>query len=414
LRALETGWPQTYNEKAMANPQNIKTLSQPAYSQPPPLPRGEHLPVTVIAVPVKPVRPDAGLSRLFKHLSSGSILPVVSRKKRLVGIIRDQDVLLTADMKLAAIRADGVFLSDEPLVVLSLTDTLARAHALFSQMDRPYIPIVDAKGRYTGKCASRLLLNQWLDGALRPTRVGGLATPLGVYMTSGHYSAGAGLKGLVATGVLFAVLAYLFNVLGLVFYSAIIALWPNLSQMNAESQSILQLGILLFLMLGLLRLSPMSGLHAAEHMTINALESGLELTPRTVRMQPREHLRCGTNLSVLLAGVEVGVLSVLALAPEVNIWGLGLYTAFWAFLIIRFWQPAGLWIQRYFTTKPPSPAQLASGIKAGRELLEKFSGQPHPVPSFWRRLWGSGLPILAASFLITAWILSLFFGKIGL
>ncbi|MCC3359432.1 DUF1385 domain-containing protein [Bacillus sp. REN16] len=46
--------------------------------------------------------------------------------------------------------------------------------------------------------------------------------------------------------------------------------------------------------------SPVGMYHAAEHMTANAFESGLNLTLENVRKQPRVHKDCGTNLVVCI------------------------------------------------------------------------------------------------------------------
>jgi hypothetical protein len=273
---------------------------------------------------------------------------------------------------------------------------------------------VDERGCYTGKCASRTQLYLLLHGMLRPARIGGLATPLGVYMTSGYHASGAGWKGLIATGILFGILAYGLDWLGLFTYSAATAVFPFIARWSEGQQLILQTGMTVVCLLAMLRLSPMSGLHAAEHMTINAIERDLDLTEPMIRTQPREHARCGTNLMVFLGGLQMLGISLAYSWQDMSPLGLTFYTALWLFIIHKFWRPAGLWLQRHFTTKTPTSAQIASGIKAGEELLEKFQREPHPTPSLIRRIWGSGLVHMAASFLITAWLLGVLFETMGL
>src|SRR5262249_3714835 len=46
----------------------------------------------------------------------------------------------------------------------------------------------------------------------------------------------------------------------------------------------------------LFRYSWVTGLHAAEHQVVHAIEMGDDLTPEAVRRKPRIHPRCGTNL----------------------------------------------------------------------------------------------------------------------
>jgi CBS domain-containing protein len=373
------------------------------------------LPVTLIAEPVAGVRAHVALPVVLKRLSASLILPVLDQQRRLLGVISAQDVLLApTESSMAATPSQAAGLATPPGATLSPTDTIAQAIARFGETDLPLIPLVDARGRYTGQCASRTQLSLLLHGLLKPARIGGLATPLGVYMTSGYYSSGAGWKGLIATGVLFGILAHALDWLGLLVYSAVTALFPIIAHWSEGQQMILQTGLVLVSLLALLRLSPISGLHAAEHMTINAIERDLDLTEPLIRTQPREHIRCGTNLMVFLGGLQILGISLYYAGREMNPVGLTLYTALWLFVIFKFWKPAGLWLQRHFTTKTPTSAQLASGIKAGEELLEKFRQKPHPMPSLARRIWGSGLVHMAVSFLITAWLLGLLLERWGL
>lgn len=370
------------------------------------------LPVALIAESVTGVREDVALPELLKQLSSSLILPVLSRKRQVLGIISVQDMLSAPEEQLTAIRTNRADL--HPVPCLSVNDTIEQAVASFGDSDLSMIPIVDERGCYTGKCASRTQLYLLLHGLLKPARIGGMATPLGVYMTSGYHVSGAGWKGLIVTGVLFGILAYGLDWLGLFAYSAATALFPFIASWGEGQQLILQTGMIMVCLLAMLRLSPISGLHAAEHMTINAIEHDLDLTEPFIRTQPREHARCGTNLMVFLGGIQILGISIAYSWREMNPLGLMLYAALWIFLIHKFWRPAGLWLQRHFTTKTPTSAQIASGIKAGEELLEKFRQEPHPTPSLARRIWGSGLVHMAVSFLMTTWLLGMLFEKIGI
>lgn len=402
-QGVESGDRSLYNENAMG----LATATTPETS----VIRRAELPVTVIAMPVKAVRPESSMSVLMGGLARFSLVPVVDKKKKLVGVIRDQDVLISHDFEATGLSGH---LHATQVASLAENATIEEALALFGEVDQSLIPIVDAKGRYSGQCASRGMLYKLLHGMLKPARIGGLATPLGVYMTSGYYSSGAGWKGLVATGMLFGLIVHLLDRLGLVAYSAAITLAPGLIHLDSSNQMILESGLMIFCLLGLLRLSPMSGLHAAEHMTINAIENDLPLTESSVRTQPREHMRCGTNLMVLLGGLQLVGATVLTSWNQMTAPGLFMYVSFWIYIILKYWKPAGLWLQRHFTTRHPSSPQLASGIKAGQELLEKYAARPHPTPGFWLRIWGSGLPQMLCAFSLTAWLLGFLFDKLGI
>jgi hypothetical protein len=61
-------------------------------------------------------------------------------------------------------------------------------------------------------------------------------------------------------------------------------------------------------------------------------------------------------------------------------------------LVIYFgWRSFGTLLQEWFTTRPASPKQLESGIRAGVELMEKYQAQPHVMGSFGQRLFNSGI-----------------------
>jgi len=62
------------------------------------------------------------------------------------------------------------------------------------------------------------------------------------------------------------------------------------------------------------------GYHGAEHKTINAFESGAELTPESVAKFPIEHARCGTAFMLTL--VLLSILVFTALGPLSIFWRL--------------------------------------------------------------------------------------------
>jgi hypothetical protein len=372
------------------------------------------LPVTVISEPVSAIREDspgkAKARRAPKCDFKLTAQPVVDGRKQLVAL---RSLRTALDMAMLS-ELDGAFHNDSPDTLdeicrdfpqLPELAPVAQAQALFELGQWQHIPLVNEKGQYTGHCASRKRLNELLHGTPRPVRIGGLATPFGVYMTSGQYNSGAGLKGLIATGLLFAVVAHVLDYWLLIVTSALAALFPHMISLKAGMEMTVEIGVVLCSVMVLIRLSPMSGLHAAEHMTINAIESDLPLSPSYIRSQPREHPRCGTNLMVFLGGLELIVMFLSLSGKDLNLLGQLVYAAIGLFLLFRCWQPVGLWLQRHFTTKNPTDAQLESGIKAGLELLEKYRQEPHPYPSLGRRIWGSGMVHMALTFLLSTWLM---------
>ena len=362
------------------------------------------LPVPLTSHPLPPDR-DALSVRLIatplpakrrKEEETGTLWrPVVDKRGVIVGLRQETTWLADETPQLAW----------ETVLSLPETATIAEARRLFAECDQPLIPLVDKKGRYTGECADRRLLHDLLTGCLRPARVGGMATPLGVYMTTGKYIGGSGIKGLIATGICFAVLATALDWSYIVVWSAMVALFEGVKQWDAFTQLWVQFSYLMIMTLMLIRMTPIAGLHAAEHMTISAMEAGLPLSRERVRPMPRVHPRCGTNLMVVLLVIQLVVLASSTLFPKLSWVGQALYLVFWAFVIDRSWRQAGRFVQQHFTTRPPSDAELDSGLKAGQELLAKFAAQPHPPMPLWRRLLATGMIPLLISFSATAYLL---------
>src|SRR5690606_10053933 len=136
----------------------------------------------------------------------------------------------------------------------------------------------------------------------------------------------------------------------------------------------------LLLFLVLLRLQPLSGYHAAEHMVVHAIEQNEPLEPDTVSRMPRVHPRCGTNIAVAL-GLFLGIFSMEWLFDQEVRVLIGLLTA------LFFFRPIGAFVQSVFTTRPPTPRQIQAGVDAGRQLLERYqTGTPRsnsPLARIW-------------------------------
>jgi len=257
------------------------------------------------------------------------------------------------------------------------------------------LPVVDDYGRYLG-----VVVRQDIVGALcltmRPPAVAGLATPLGVYLTTGHLRAGVGDLGLFLAGVglmaaYFAAFWGIFGAAYLVDKTNLLApwsLWAILASppinvynwMDVLRSAMLGLSLPIFLLL--LRMLPTAGYHAAEHQVVHAIESGEPLRPENVRAMPRVHPRCGTNI---FAGVLLFMIIRQILSDDVAI----LITVL---VLIFGWRVIGGFLQHYVTTKPANTKQLESGIRAGKSLLEKYRGNPAYRVTEWQRIWNTGMP----------------------
>jgi hypothetical protein len=211
-----------------------------------------------------------------------------------------------------------------------------------------------------------------------------MATPLGVYLTTGHVSAGVGPWGLFLAGV----------VLGLTNCAIELALAWGQRAAGLQLPDWGQALVAFALFMVLLRLSPLAGYHAAEHQTVNAIEKGEPLVFEAIAAMPREHPRCGTNLMALLFGVQL-LLPLLAHEP--------LLTLPVVVAGALAWRKVGHLLQRYLTTRTPRRYQLLDGQRAGQQLLAAYAARPGYRVDRWRRVWNMGLvQILAGAFTVIA------------
>jgi hypothetical protein len=285
-----------------------------------------------------------------------------------------------------------------PVVVVRPERTPEEIGRLCAEYRVDLAPVVDAEGYCLGVVLASDLLLPDLPPP-RPARIGGMATPFGVYLTDGTLQAGAGNGALVASGALLG--AYIVLGYGIVYGGLWLAVrwahlpnspifnpladlpanapWPGLAATALQT-----LGLILFLLL--MRFTRLAGYHAAEHQTVHAVERDEPLTPDVVRRMPRAHPRCGTNL--MAAGILFFTLQqALNYVPF-----LGEAAPILALLTTVFiWRPVGTFLQEKLTTRPASDRELASGIAAGEALLEKYRHSPPARPRFLRRLWCMGL-----------------------
>jgi hypothetical protein len=260
----------------------------------------------------------------------------------------------------------------------------AEALRLLEHSGSRALVVTDDDGGFLGVVdAADLVAGRW--GGFRPRLVGGMATPFGVYLTNGVVRAGAGSFALVTTGIaLFAAF-----------------LLANLAAMSVAEALAIGEGPAAALALGLflltIRLAPLSGTHAAEHMVVHAIERGEDLTPAIVARMPRVHPRCGTNIAT-----GMGIFLALAMGLPIESEPARLTIA--VLVAAVSWRPVGSLMQRFVTTKRPSPRQIDDGIRAGTELLRRHQSDGHGAPSLPQRIWNMGVIQIMTGSLIASLI----------
>jgi hypothetical protein len=167
--------------------------------------------------------------------------------------------------------------------------------------------------------------------------------------------------------------------------------------------------LLMTTFLSLLRIFPwLAGYHAAEHQTVNAIEAGEPLTLDAVAKMPRVHPRCGTNLGALMGLGYLGVaILAMALSLEAGRQHIEVVAtlALWSVLaVVISWKRLGAWMQTVFTTRTATPREIASGIKAGTEVLGRARLVLTP-PTPFMRIWHMGLLQVAMGLMLTGWLL---------
>jgi len=119
--------------------------------------------------------------------------------------------------------------------------------------------------------------------------------------------------------------------------------------------------------------------HGAEHKSVNCYEAGVSLTPKNAKKYPKEHIRCGTSLLVIVIVVSILLFSLIKdprwyvniplrilLVPLIA--GIGyeavrIASKFKDNIITRVILAPGIWTQK-LTTKEPSLKQIEVAIKA--------------------------------------------------
>jgi len=344
-----------------------------------------------------PALPVFAMGRLLGMVSAGDIMRLITREAA------HGDVEALRTMPVSCAMAS-------PVVAVYSGQSLEAVRDLLASSGLRVLPVMDAVGAFRG-VVTRADVMSALLGVTTPPHVGGLATPLGVFLTTGHVRGGAGNLGLVLTGM--TLVALFVAALAIEAWRGVplfaLALNQNVmvnhlyaGAMVAGYGSFALLVLQLVIFFIMLRLAPLTGTHAAEHMVVHAIEDGDELTPERVALKPRVHPRCGTNLMalmfILLAGGSV------IMSMEGRLGGLGSLLGIAVLLTIVYlaWRGVGAGLQRFITTRRPSRRQIEGAIAAAEQLLARYQRNPSHRAQGVARLWNMGMIQVGAGF-IAAW-----------
>lgn len=361
--------------------------------------------------PLSPVDTLGKAVQQFRNLQL-PMLPVVEHGF-LIGWVTEHHLMdwAVTDAEAFDQRVIAEIMEPVSVVVEPATD-LEDVFSLLHATRLPLIPVARSGGRYIG-CLVRIDLLAAQTHRLTPPRLGGMATPLGVYLTTGTVSGGVGPVGLILAGVVMAILFWIANTLVTVFAYGLFAFtghpfWRDV--LTALLDGTIQNGtpwwvlsvlmvvstLLMAAFLLLLRIAPrMAGFHAAEHQTVNAVEAGEPLTPEAVARMSRIHPRCGTNLWGLFALSYVAVTVVaMLLSTSFGRQHLDLVVSCVLVCVLGVllgWRSLGAWLQDRCTTRQATPAELASGIRAGQMVLHRHLVAGNAMPTLRQRICSMGL-----------------------
>lgn len=339
------------------------------------------------------------LPEAFKHFETDT-LPVISLDGKIIGIVSEYDLAkiipkwsladdgYTKSLKVSEIMTQKVWTETEHTNIENILEKTPSMHTRV-------IPITSDEGIYTGLSITRTKLINYLTGRVKPQTMGGLATPIGVYLTDGLHQAGTKNLGLILTGMTFAVIATFIRMFS--FYL------ETLYQLPEIFIAVIELSTFLII----LKVSRFSKIHAAEHKTINAIERGLPLSIESVQMQSRVHKRCGTNLLVLVMGILLVMYLSNNLISEEELFLRFTFSLIGFLFIFSNWKRIGNLLQKYFTTSEPGIKDIKSGIKAGEELVMLHKRDVKNVyPTFLSKIWNMGFLQIITSFFLVTWLIN--------
>lgn len=350
-------------------------------------------PVSVLMRPTARVSPDDSLGQVSIRLrNNGTILIPVVVDDRYAGVISESSLgkMLAASEDILGPAS----LATMPGETIRPYESGAEALRKLEETHCVTLVVVDDARRVLGVLSATDLYPHNRP-QIRPALIGGLATPFGVYLTTGTESGGAPPWALMSTG------AYMFGLL--LIAQTIVSVVTDQIHLKGISPD-LWLAVINGSTLGLfflgMRLVPLAGIHGAEHQVVHAIERGEPLELEVVRRMPRVHPRCGTNYFAFL-----GIFLTVSLTEWLPILEIRLLVAL--ALAFIFWRKVGNLMQFFVTTKSPSDPQLQSGIRAGEQLLERYALGTVVIPSIGKRLWSSGIFHVFAGLLLSLGLLKL-------
>ena len=369
-------------------------------------PQGIYPAIEDVSVEMPAVSEYCAVTRLpdLFHAVRSDTLPVIDLQGKIIGIVSEYDLARVVpdlsineysyqcDIKVLDIMTKDVWTEQKNTNVRELFNKLNSMHTRV-------IPIVDKDNYYTGNSITRTSIITYITKLIKPNSLGGLATPLGVYITDGKHQAGAGHLGLFLTGISLGVMLIVIEqVFGFAFK------YFDINTTNAAIFPVIfLLQISVFILF--LRLTPLAKIHAAEHQTINAIEKGLPLTLETVKLQPREHVRCGTNLMVLFIGLQLVILTYVGYLNKIEPFLQFIYLFGGFMFVFSNWRKWGMWTQKYFTTVKAPDYYILNGIKVGEEIIRKHKEDLDAKPaSFFRKLWCMSIIQIISGFIFIQWL----------
>lgn len=343
--------------------------------------------------------PNDSLTRAAERMSDAGLtaLPVL-QDGRLTGLITEENLLNALQMPGAELQAVRDWVSPIEAIV-DIDSSVEEAVEVLSRTHAPLLVVTDSMGRYLGVLTTADLMRRNMLPP-KPPLVGGMATPLGVYLTTGTISAGPQTFALMLTGALLFLLLTIANgtVVGLAQWIQDRGGLPLMSYMMspfagtmtmADLMGLIMRGSVYLLFLGLMRALPIAGTHAAEHKVVHAIERNEPLALEVVRRMPRVHPRCGTNLA---AGVMLflGLSELLRFFLPVQ---GGREMSLMVALVITAlsWRSFGAILQLLATTKPPTDQQIQGAIRSAEELMQKYQRNPYQMATPWQRILNAGI-----------------------
>ncbi|MBM3494123.1 MAG: DUF1385 domain-containing protein [Armatimonadetes bacterium] len=364
--------------------------------------------------PVPAVQPFETVGRAVRVMGETRMaaLPVVDMRGVLLGVVaadRLRARLMHADRAEALDEPIGGHI-EPPANVVPPTASVEDVQRILAQAHSDAAFVADRSGYLLG-------MVRWHDLLIphstvrAPMSAGGMATPFGVYLTAGGVQAGVSPLGLAVGGVMLGLMIAAAHLLvgagcwgaDAALGTSALDLWRRASAPQGVGLASVWLALqaasgALFLLI--LRASPLTGNHGAEHQVVHAMERGEPLTPEVVSRMPRVHVRCGTNLIAAVVVFTALMQAITVLRP----FGLDALAGslVGAIVAARSWKSVGGFLQQHFTTRRPSRKQLEGAIEAANELRERHAREALPRTPFLRRLWCMGAPQTALGVFVGA------------